>query len=73
MALRKEHPPGSPSARDHDADTESAVAPPLGAAEREWLLDSVIASQALEGVHISREVATRLLDEVLAEPLPAIG
>ncbi len=37
------------------------------------MLDSVIASQALEGVHISRDVAARLLDEALHDPLPEIG
>lgn len=40
--------------------------------EREYLLRSVIASQALEDVHVSHEVASRLLDEVLREPLPDI-
>ena len=37
------------------------------------LLASVIASQALEGVHISREDAARLLDEALFAPLPDLG
>jgi len=41
----------------------------LSAVERDALLRSVIASQALEGVCISYDDAARLLDEVLAEPL----
>ncbi len=41
--------------------------------EREWVLDSVIASQALAGLTVPREVAARLLDECEAGPLPRIG
>ena len=40
---------------------------------RESLLHSVINSQALEGVQVPYELAARLLDEVLEEPLPDIG
>jgi hypothetical protein len=38
--------------------------------DRDYLLRSIISSQALEGVHISYEEASRILDEVLLEPLP---
>jgi hypothetical protein len=38
--------------------------------ERDHLLRSIITSQALEGVHISYEQASRILDEVLLEPMP---
>ncbi len=41
----------------------------LSAVERDALLRSVIASQALEGVCISYDAAAKLLDEVLAESL----
>jgi hypothetical protein len=41
--------------------------------ERDRLLRSVIASQALEGVAVSYAAASRLLDDVLREPLPDIG
>jgi hypothetical protein len=41
--------------------------------EREWVLDSVIASQALAGVAVSREEAARLLDEAEGGPLPLIA
>ncbi len=41
--------------------------------EQAAMLTSVISSQAYEGVHITRDVATRLLDEVMHEPLANIG
>ncbi len=50
-----------------------ATPPPFTAEEREWVLDSVIASQAQEGVIVSRETAARLLDELEGTPLPNIG
>ncbi len=40
--------------------------------ERDHMIRSVISSQALEGVHVSYETASRLLDEVLREPLVKI-
>lgn len=51
----------------------SAAPPPFTPAEREWVLDSVLASQAMEGVIISRERAAQLLDELEGTPLPQIG
>ncbi len=50
-------------------DSTAPDVPTLSPAKREAILDSVIASQALEGIHVSREVAAQLLDEVLREPL----
>ncbi len=47
--------------------------PPLSAIERDYMIRSVIASQALEGVEVSYETASELLDEVLREPLIHIG
>ena len=41
--------------------------------ERDHLLRSVIASQALEGVVVSYEEAALLLDKILPEPLIDIG
>jgi hypothetical protein len=38
-------------------------------AEREAMVDSVIGSQALSGIHVERLAAERLLDSVMAEPL----
>ena len=43
------------------------------ALEREYMLRSVIASQAIEGVSVPYEEASRILDEVLNEPLIEIG
>ncbi len=40
---------------------------------REEALRSVINSEAIEGVDVPLELAARLLDEVLQEPLPDIG
>jgi hypothetical protein len=59
---------------DREGEIEGPSVPPLFTdEEREWVLDSVIASQALEGLHISREAAARLLDKVMRRPLPKIG
>ncbi len=44
----------------------------LSEVERNALLRSVIASQALEGVCISYDDAALLLDEVLAEPFVSV-
>ena len=41
--------------------------------ERDRLLRSVVSSQALEGVHVTYDVASKLLDDVLCERLPDIG
>ncbi|HEV8639406.1 MAG TPA: hypothetical protein VG370_34795 [Chloroflexota bacterium] len=41
--------------------------------ERDALIRSVISSEALAGVVVPRELLERLLDKVLAEPLPGIG
>ncbi len=46
---------------------------PLTNEEREHILKSIISSQALEGVHISREEAEEALDQALSMPLPSIG
>jgi hypothetical protein len=45
----------------------------LSAADRDTLIRSVIATQALEGIHVSYEDAARLLDEALHRPIPRIG
>lgn len=41
--------------------------------ERDYVVDSVVSSEAIEGVHLSREQVSRLLDQVLRESLPDIG
>ncbi len=67
-------PPTDTDATTATRDTNGTVKypTPLAPGEREAMLQSVITSQAIEGVHISYEVAERLLDEVLREPLPHI-
>ena len=40
---------------------------------REEAIRSIINSEAIEGVDVPYDLATRLLDEVLQEPLPDIG
>lgn len=42
----------------------------LTADEREWIIASVISSLALEDIHVPADVAARLLDDALLEPLP---
>ncbi len=51
------------------------VRPAIGftALEREYMLRSVIASQAIEGVCVPYEEASRILDEVVNESLVEIG
>lgn len=44
-----------------------------GGLMREEALRSVINSEAIEGVDVPFDLAARLLDEVLQEPLPDIG
>lgn len=41
--------------------------------EREWLIDSVRASQWASGIYVSRYTVARLLDELAGTPLPRIG
>jgi hypothetical protein len=45
----------------------------LSPADRDTLIRSVIATQALEGITVSYEDAARLLDEALRRPIPRIG
>lgn len=45
----------------------------LTAVERDRLVRSVVSSQALEGVEVGYEETSRLLDDVLREPLVEIG
>lgn len=47
--------------------------PEFTAAERERVIASVIASQALAGITVPREVAEAAFDAALREPLPQIG
>jgi hypothetical protein len=57
-------------------ETETAVplafqaAAELTDVERDRILRSVIASQALEGITVTRDTAERLLDQALRMPLP---
>ena len=44
-----------------------------GGAMREEAIRSVINSEAIEGVDVPYDLAARLLNEVLQEPLPDIG
>lgn len=44
-----------------------------GGAMREEAIRSIINSEAIEGVDVPYDLAVRLLDEVLQEPLPDIG
>ena len=44
-----------------------------GGAMREEAIRSIINSEAIEGVDVPYDLAARLLDEVLQEPLPNIG
>lgn len=44
-----------------------------GGAMREEAIRSIINSEAIEGVDVPYDLAARLLDEVLQEPLPDIG
>jgi hypothetical protein len=65
--MQIEHSAPIVTARDRAPELE------LTEADRSAIISSVIASQALEGVHVPRETAARLLDEVLREPLRDIG
>lgn len=46
---------------------------PVSAEEREAIMQSIITSWAIEGIHVPREVAERALDEALSLPLLDIG
>lgn len=59
------NPPGEASSRPAAGDVVK-----LTAVERDLLIRSVVSSQGLAGLHISYEEASRLLDDVLLEPLP---
>src|SRR5688500_543472 len=71
MSVPTAHENGSRARRGHrqghPATTE--LTPLL----RDRLLRSVVSSQALEGVHVTHDVASELLDDVLRERLPDIG
>jgi hypothetical protein len=60
------------SATDQPLTSAARESIVLSARERDYLLRSVISSQALEGVHISYEEAERLLEDVLRRPLPSL-
>lgn len=42
-------------------------------AERESIIQSVISSQALSGVHVTREMAEAAFERAFRRPLPDIG
>ena len=46
---------------------------PISAEEREAMLQSLITSWAIEGIHVPHEVAENALDAALRKPLPTIG
>ena len=54
--------------------TGLTVLPPteISAEVREAIITSTIATQALEGLHLSREMAEELFDDVMREPFPKI-
>ena len=41
--------------------------------EREAIISSIIASQALEGIDVPREMMEAIFEQALREPLPKIG
>lgn len=51
----------------------SRPSPELAVEERDAILRSVISSQALSGLVVSYDEASRLLNRVLQGPLPEIG
>lgn len=52
----------TPSAQEHAEKVLSPV-------QRDHLIRSIVASQALEGITVSHEEVAQLLDEVFSEPL----
>lgn len=46
---------------------------PPSAQEREAMIQSLTTSWAIEGIHVSRDVAERAIEEALNLPLPDVG
>lgn len=45
---------------------------PITGLDREYMIRSMISSQALSGLHVTKEEAEKALDKVMNEPLPDI-
>lgn len=66
-------PAADTDAAMHDTNGATKYPVPLAPGEREAMLQSLITSWAIEGIHVPREIAEHALDEALRQPLPDIG
>lgn len=71
--MKHSHSDDARNRRSQTRSTPDAMPIELSEAERDAIISSVIASQALAGVPISREAAERVMDEELCMPLPNIS
>lgn len=62
----------NPACNERRRQREYEQSPEGKRALKEMIVKSVVASQALAGVHIGRDEAAALLDELEGQPLPEI-